>query len=144
MPAGEAPAVRHARAQGDRRRALAREAQRPGQLEGQQLVGGRHQHIAAAVQPAQGELQVAQGAEPLILARGAVADHAGGQQRGGGCQVAPQGVVVAVVGHDQGRLDHARAGQSWRAEVVDEGATRPPRSACLGVSRRTARGRRVP
>ena len=49
-------------------------------------VGGRHQHVAAAVQPPQGELQVAQGAEPLLLAFGAVADHAGGQQRGGGCQ----------------------------------------------------------
>ena len=42
-------------------------------------------------------------------------------QRGGGCQVAPQGVVVAVVGHDQGRLDHAGAGQVGE-QVVDEGA----------------------
>ena len=69
MPAGQAPPVRHAHAQGDRRRALAREAQRPSQLEGQQLVGGRHQHVAAAVESAQGELQVAQGAEPLVLTR---------------------------------------------------------------------------
>ena len=42
----------------------------------------------------------------------------------GGCaggQVAPQGVVVAVVGHNQGRLDHAGAGQVGE-QVVDEGA----------------------
>ena len=40
-------------------RALAREAQRPGQLEGQQLVGGRHQHVAAAVHD---------GAQPVAVA----------------------------------------------------------------------------
>ena len=114
------PPVGHAHAQGDRRRALAREAQRPSQLEGQQLVGGRHQHIAAAVEPAQGEL-VALRAEPLVLVRGAVADHAGGQWRLAGGQVAPQGVVVAVVGHDQGRLDHAGAAQVGE-QVVDEEA----------------------
>ena len=112
----------NAYAEGDRRGALAREAQRPGQLEGQQLVGGRHQHVAAAVQPAQGEVQVAQGAEPLLLAGGAVADHAGGERRSGGGQVALQGGVVAVVGHDQGRLDHTGAGQVGQ-QVVDEGAT---------------------
>ena len=100
---------------------MAREAQRLGQLEGQQLVGGRHQHVAAAVQPAQRELQIVQGAEPLVFARGAVADHAGGQRRSAGCQVAPQGVVVAVVGHDQGRLDHAGAGRVGE-QVVDEEA----------------------
>ena len=36
--------------------------------------------------------------------------------------MAPQGVVVAVVGHDQRRLDHAGAGQVGE-QVVDEGAT---------------------
>ena len=56
----------------------------PASSKAKQLVGCRHQHVTAAVEPAQGELQVAQGAEPLLLARGAVADHAGGQQRGGG------------------------------------------------------------
>ena len=40
-PAGQMPPVRHAHAQGDRPGALAREAQGFGQLEGQQLVGGR-------------------------------------------------------------------------------------------------------
>ena len=140
MPAGKAQPVGHAHAQSDRRRALAREAQRLGQLEGQQLVGGRHQHVAAAVEPAQGELQVAQGAEPLLLAFGAVADHAGGQQRGGGCQVAPQGVVVAVVGHDQGRLDHARAGQVGE-QVVDEEAHPPTSISALGVSGNSERMR---
>ena len=109
-------------AQGDRRRALAREAQRLGQLECQQLVGGRHQNIAAAVEPAQGELQVAQGAKPLVPVRGAVADHAGGQRRCGAGQMALQGVEVALVGHDQGRLDHAGAGQVGQA-VVDEAAS---------------------
>ena len=62
MPAGQVLPVRHAHAQGDRRGALAREAQGFGQLEGQQLVGGHHQHVAAALQSAQGKLQVTQGA----------------------------------------------------------------------------------
>ena len=115
MAAGKVAAARRPQAHVDRGRLPAREQQRPGQLEGEQLVGGGHQDGRLAAEPLQCELQVADRPVALLFGPGPVADQTGAEGRRLRLQVALQRRVEAVVGDDGDRFDESGAG-----EVVEQ------------------------